>query len=229
MGSNSSGTTAPDPSSNPKVTRLRELVTRHSAADGWEKCWEEGVIPWDLGKTTPLVQHLLQNGTLPEGRVLIPGCGTGYDVIAMASPTRHVVGLDISASAVDKAKEWSSSLPNANYFTFLAADFFTWQPVELFDLVFDYTFFCAIDPSMRSSWARKISEILRPDGELITLIYLINDQDGGPPYNCSVDDYMDVLIPLGFRALSIVENELAVGPRKGKEKLGRWKRSHSSM
>ena len=33
----------------------------------------------------------------------------------------------------------SSSLPNASCFNFLMADFFTWSPIELFDLILDYT------------------------------------------------------------------------------------------
>ncbi|XP_020247474.1 probable thiol methyltransferase 2 isoform X1 [Asparagus officinalis] len=247
-----------DPSSNPKVAKIRQLLSQDSSTaagvskekhedsfkpfnwdlaervretlaliarkDGWEKCWEEGVTPWDLGQPTPVVLHLLQTGTLPKGRILVPGCGTGYDVVAMASPDRHVVGLDVSRNAVKKAKEWSSSFPNANYFDFVAADFFTWQPAELFDMVFDYTFFFAIDPCMRPSWAKKMADILKPDGELITLIYLINDQESGPPYNNSIADYEEVLNPVGFKALSIVDNDLAIAPRRGKEKLGRWKR-----
>ena len=32
----------------------------------------------------------------------------------------------------------SSSLPNASCFNFLKADFFTWSPIELFDLILDY-------------------------------------------------------------------------------------------
>ncbi|XP_020089873.1 thiocyanate methyltransferase 1-like isoform X1 [Ananas comosus] len=214
-----------DPSANPKVARLRELVSAGDAtADGWEKCWDKGLTPWDLGRPTPVVPQLVQSGTLPKGRVLVPGCGLGYDVVAFASPGRFVVGLDISDTAIRKAKEWSSSLPNANFFTFMAEDFFIWQPTELFDLIFDYTFFCAIDPSMRSAWARKIRDILKPDGELITLIYVITDQQEGPPYNTTVADYEEVLSPVGFKALFIEDNEFAVGPRKGREKVGRWKR-----
>ncbi|XP_020248249.1 probable thiol methyltransferase 2 [Asparagus officinalis] len=212
-------------SSNPEVTKLRQIFSQVPAsADGWEKSWEKGVTPWDLGQPTPVVLHLLETGTLPKGRILVPGCGTGYDVVAMASPDRHVLGLDISSTAVKKANEWSSSLPNANYFNFLAADFFTWQPMELFDMVFEYTFFPAIDPCMRPSWAKKMADILKPDGELITLIYLIDNRESGPPFSNSLADYEEVLKPMGFTALSIQDNDLAVGPRRGKEKLGRWKR-----
>ncbi|KAK0608802.1 hypothetical protein LWI29_036285 [Acer saccharum] len=158
-------------------------------------------------------------------KALVPACGTGYDAVAMASPERHIVGLEISDIAIEKAKEFSSSLPNANYVTFLKADFFTWCPTELFDLIFDYTFFCAIEPDMRLAWAQKIRDILKPNGELITLMFPISDHIGGPPYKVSVSDYKEVLHPVGFRPISIVDNELAVGPRRGREKLGRWKRS----
>ncbi|KAF0901484.1 hypothetical protein E2562_003479 [Oryza meyeriana var. granulata] len=162
-----------DPSENPAVGRLRELVQRGDAADGWEKSWEAGVTPWDLGKPTPIIEHLVKSGTLPKGRAFVPGCGMGYDVVALASPERFVVGLDISSTAVEKAKQWSSSLPNADCFTFLADDFFKWKPSEQFDLIFDYTFFCALDPRLRLAWAETVSGLLKPDGELITLIYLV--------------------------------------------------------
>ncbi|XP_044498133.1 probable thiol methyltransferase 2 [Mangifera indica] len=211
---------------HPGVKKIQQLIHQPSSSDTshWEKCWEEGATPWDLGKPTPIVVHLHQLGALPKGRALVPGCGTGYDVVAMACPERYVVGLEISDIAVNKAKELSSSFPNANYITILKADFFTWCPTELFDLIFDYTFFCAIEPEMRSVWAQKISNLLKPDGELITLMFPISDHVGGPPYKVSVSDYEEVLHSVGFQAASIVDNELAVGPRKGREKLGRWKR-----
>ncbi|XP_072964228.1 probable thiol methyltransferase 2 [Typha angustifolia] len=212
-----------DPRSNPEVGQVRGLMCGSRDGEGWEKCWEKGLTPWDLGKPTPAVTHLVQSETLPKGRVLVPGCGTGYDVVTLASAERFVVGVDISEGAIMKAKKWSSSFPNANCL-FLAADFFSWNPTELFDLIFDYTFFCAIDPSMRLDWAKKISDILKPDGELITLMYLVSDQEGGPPYNTAVADYKEVLEPMGFKVLSIEDNELAIEQRKGKEKLARWKR-----
>ncbi|KAF8393720.1 hypothetical protein HHK36_019918 [Tetracentron sinense] len=184
---------------------------------GWEECWEQELTPWDLGQPTPMILHLHQTGVLPKGRALVPGCGSGHDVVAIACPERYVVGLDISDNAIKKARELSSSLPNANYLTFIKADFFTLHPAELFDLIFDYTFFCAIVPHMRSAWASQVRDILKPDGELITLMFPISDHDGGPPYKVSVADYEEVLHPMGFKAISIVDNDLAIGPRKCKE------------
>ncbi|XP_023871976.1 probable thiol methyltransferase 2 isoform X2 [Quercus suber] len=209
---------------NPHVDKLQQLVHKDST-DGWEKSWEQGVTPWDLGQPTPILLHLHQTGALPKGRALVPGCGSGYDVAAIACPERYVVGLDISDIAIKKAVELSSSLPNASYLNFLKADFFTWNPSELFDLILDYTFFCAIEPDMRLAWAQRIRDLLKPGGELITLMFPISDHVGGPPFKVSISDYEEVLLPMGFRAVSIVDNEMAIGPRKGREKLGRWKRS----
>ncbi|KAG5226286.1 thiol methyltransferase [Salix suchowensis] len=198
----------------PEVHQMRQLVTTETSG-GWESCWEQGLTPWDLGRPTPIILHLHQTGALPKGRALVPGCGSGYDVVAMACSERYVVGLDVSHTAVEKAIE---------SFTFLKEDFFTWQPPELFDLIFDYTFFCAIEPEMRSRWACRVQEMLKPDGELITLMFPISDHAGGPPYKVSVSDYEEVLHPMGFKAVTIADNELAIGARKGREKFGRWRR-----
>ncbi|XP_039157401.1 probable thiol methyltransferase 2 isoform X2 [Eucalyptus grandis] len=207
----------------PNLLAFQELI--HSfPEDGWEKCWEQGLTPWDLGKPTPILQQLHQMGALPKGRALVPGCGTGYDVVSIACPERYVVGIDISEIALNRAVQLFSSSPNANHFIFLKEDFFTWHPTELFDLIFDYTFFCAIEPEMRVAWAEQMSGLLRPDGELITLMFPISDHIGGPPYKVSISDYEEVLCPMGFEAISIMDNELAVGPRKGKEKIGRWRK-----
>lgn len=43
---------------------------------GWEKTWEAGATPWDLGKPTPIIVNLVETGSLPKGRALVPGCGT---------------------------------------------------------------------------------------------------------------------------------------------------------
>ncbi|XP_024008783.1 probable thiol methyltransferase 1 isoform X3 [Eutrema salsugineum] len=142
----------------------------------------------------------------------------------MANPERFVVGLDISEKALKKANETYGSSPKAAYFKFVKEDVFTWRPNELFDLIFDYVFFCAIEPEMRAAWAKSMHELLKPDGELITLMYPITDHDGGPPYKVAVSSYEDVLIPVGFKAVSIEENPDSIPTRKGKEMLGRWKK-----
>ncbi|XAR54724.1 Methyl halide transferase [Bertholletia excelsa] len=204
----------------PYLDKFNQLCQRDSTG-GWEKCWEEGLTPWDLRQPTPIMLHLHQTGALPTGRALIPGCGSGHDVAAIACPKRHVVGLDISDKAIKRAIELSSSSPNADCFTFIEEDFFSWRPTELFDLIVDYMFFCAIEPGKRSVWASQMRDLLKPDGELITLIFPVSNHVGGPPYKLSITDYEELLHPMGFEAVSVAENKLAVGPRKGNELIAR--------
>ena len=36
-----------------------------------------------------------------------------------------------------------------------------------------FRFFCAFHPSMRPAWAKRMTDLLKPNGELITLMYLV--------------------------------------------------------
>jgi methyl halide transferase len=75
--------------------------------------------------------------------------------------------------------------------------------LEHFDFIFDYTFFCALPPSLRPAWGARIAELLTPGtGLLLTFIYPIQetasgDDEGdsiqGPPYPVTVDGYRRVL------------------------------------
>eukprot|EP00850_Spirogloea_muscicola_P009019 SM000049S16790 [mRNA] locus=s49:661926:664341:- [translate_table: standard] len=206
------------------MRRLQEAVRQ---PNGWEKAWQLGITPWDGKGVTPAVASLVKSGSLPSGRALVPGCGSGYDVVALASPARRVVGLDMAESAIERARQLAEGEPGGPHATFISGDFFAYKPSELFDLAFDYTFFCALDPSLRVQWAQKYTELLQPDGELITLAFPIGEFTGGPPYAVSVEAYEEVLEPLGFEMTS---NEVpeSFPLRTGKERLMRWRRSSSA-
>ncbi|KAG1669495.1 hypothetical protein FOA52_015662 [Chlamydomonas sp. UWO 241] len=56
----------------------------------WDAMWRDGIQKgqkFDLGQTAPSLQALLTSGQLDvKGRrVLVPGCGRGYDVAAFAA------------------------------------------------------------------------------------------------------------------------------------------------
>ncbi|CAN6978980.1 unnamed protein product [Brassica oleracea var. botrytis] len=82
---------------------------------------------------------------------------------------------------------------------------------------------------MRPLWAQRMEKLLKPDGELITLMFPMDERSGCAPYKVSVSEYENVLIPLGFEKISIADNELAVTTRKGLEKIGRWRKKKTSL
>lgn len=46
-----------------------------------------------LGNSSPALLQLIAEDKIPNGRVLVPGCGRGYDVVTLASKKRVVTGI----------------------------------------------------------------------------------------------------------------------------------------
>jgi Thiopurine S-methyltransferase (TPMT) len=46
-----------------------------------------------IGNSSPALLKLIAEGKIPNGRALIPGCGRGYDVLALASENRIATGI----------------------------------------------------------------------------------------------------------------------------------------
>lgn len=45
-----------------------------------------------VGNSSPALLKLIAEGKIPNGRALVPGCGRGYDVVALASDKRIATG-----------------------------------------------------------------------------------------------------------------------------------------
>ncbi|KAM4066209.1 thiopurine s-methyltransferase (TPMT) domain-containing protein [Hirsutella rhossiliensis] len=144
-------------------------------------------------------------------RALVPGCGKGYDVAMLALHGFDVYGLEVSEKGAQVARSYvASELVQPNELNYanrdewlstprgapeiITGDFFKrdwqWQVtctedgVTGFDLIYDYTFLCAILPGMRKNWARRMGELLAPGGVLICLEFpLYKDLNApGPPW-----------------------------------------------
>ena len=71
----------------------------------WEAQYQAADTPWDKGAASPgLIDYLLENPV--RGRVLVPGCGFGHDVRALAGTADEVIGIDIAPSAIDGARKF---------------------------------------------------------------------------------------------------------------------------
>ncbi|RUS17439.1 S-adenosyl-L-methionine-dependent methyltransferase [Endogone sp. FLAS-F59071] len=193
----------------------------------WDKLWVSSTTPWDHGGVSPALVQLVEERGYPlpqEGRVLVPGCGRGYDVFYLANEKRHVCGLDISPTAIEEVKkiQHSRNFPES-FANFICDDFFKFPvPNGLYDLVYDYTFFCALPSTMRSDWASRMAEIIRPGGSLICLIFPISEHEGGPPFSVTVEIYRKLLTPF-FEEL-LLDDCKSHSSRQGKEKISVWER-----
>lgn len=164
----------------------------------WTQAWDAGRTPWDTGRAVPALVELVAGGTLPEGRALVPGAGSGYDVLALAGEAREVIGLDLAEGAkrrFDGLRDAAGVSPRRA--KMVVANFFEYQPDRPFDMIWDHTFLCALEPEMRADWARRIDELLASGGELVTLIFPGVDKDptDGPPYPMSPELLKSLLEP----------------------------------
>ena len=145
----------------------------------WDEAYQRRETPWEKGKPHPaLVDFLAENGPL-GGEILVPGCGSGHDVRALSTPENHAVGIDLAPSAVAKA----NARPKVGNEEYELGDFFA-LPVEWngrFDVVFEHTCFCAIDPARRDDYVKAVVRLLAPGGRFLAIFFLNPDNDGGGP------------------------------------------------
>mmetsp|Transcript_4701 Transcript_4701/g.6457 ORF Transcript_4701/g.6457 Transcript_4701/m.6457 type:complete len:272 (+) Transcript_4701:40-855(+) len=205
----------------------------------WEDMWQAGISKgqaFDCGIPSPALLNILKREDFQAsgGDAFVPGCGRGYDAIALAEAGFTVTGLDLSSTAVESANQYLDEIGGVQNsqgsVTFQVGDFF--DVGQQFDMIFDYTFLCALPPDLHEAWAQKMKSLLKPGGELITLIFPICDKDGGPPYKMSIEYVKDLCEGAGFESsqLEILPSHLCNEGRDGSEGslfgaksgIGRW-------
>jgi SAM-dependent methyltransferase len=164
-------------------------------ATEWEDYYQRGETPWEKRAASPGLVDLLAEQPI-RGRVLVPGCGFGNDVRALAASGADVLGIDIAPSAVAAAE----ARPRAADERYRVEDLFN-LPADLqgaFDYVWEHTCFCAIDPAQRPAYVAAVAGALRPGGELLAIFYLDPGQEhpeDGPPFGTSLAELDQLFLP----------------------------------
>ncbi|KAI0157940.1 S-adenosyl-L-methionine-dependent methyltransferase [Hypoxylon sp. FL1284] len=191
---------------------VAHFLNRKDQTSGWTELWDANQNHfWDRGMPSPALIDWLESRpeilrSTSDGRLkaLVPGCSKGYDVAMLALHGFDVYGLDVSRKGIETAEAYATAElrdPSPSNFAsadperstgsvkFIQGDFFQrdWEREaggEGFDLIYDYTFLCALPPKLRKDWARRMSELLAPSGVLACLEFpLYKDlKIPGPPW-----------------------------------------------
>ncbi|WVQ64217.1 uncharacterized protein L199_002379 [Kwoniella botswanensis] len=209
-------------------------MANETVDNAWEERWKEGRTGWDQSHSHLSLVSLLRSdlidkmGIPKKGKALVPGCGTGYDVYTFASVGLDAVGLDLAPTGVGKAREWLSKQPSTSGSTqVVCADFFEYQPQEKYDLIYDYTFLCAIPPTLRHSWASQLTELSNSDARLITLMYPLPPvYNEPPPWPLTVEKYHELLDEHWEMLLDkeVPPEEMRTTGAKGGERIAVWRK-----
>ena len=157
----------------------------------WDQRFAEGDTPWDRGAANPQLGIWLASGALKPCRILVPGCGSGYEVAVLAKAGFEVTALDYSPEAIARTrKNLQASGLNANL---AEADALSWQPEKPFDAVYEQTCLCALYPDQWRAYADQVHRWVLPGGRLYALFVQFaraGAADGeiqGPPYHCDIN------------------------------------------
>lgn len=155
------------------------------SADFWTTKYKQHKIGWDLGEVSPPLKTYFDQLTNKEIKILIPGGGNSYEAeYLFSNGFQNVFVADISETPLQNIKK---RIPNFPDVQLIHTDFFNLN--DTFDLVIEQTFFCAIHPTLRPKYAKKIHELLKPTGKLVGLLFDALLNDNHPPFGGNQKEY----------------------------------------
>lgn len=150
----------------------------------WQARYDQGQTGWDRGAASPTLVRWLTTGALRPCRILVPGCGRGHEVVALARAGFDVTGVDFAPAAVAAAR---ARLASEDVIATIAqADLFAYQPDEPFAAIYEQTCLCALPPERWADYERRLATWLAPGGRLYAA-FMQTDAADGPPFACRPD------------------------------------------
>ena len=180
--------------------------------DFWNNHYAENATGWDLGApSTPLKEFIdtLEDKSI---RILIPGCGNAYEAEYLHEQGfENVFVIDIAALALEGFSERVPRFPKDHL---IEGNFFEHEAE--YNLILEQTFFCALNPDLRSAYAKKMHELLAPKGKLAGVMFCFELTEKGPPFGGSAKEYEGYFGEL-FETVSMQPCKNSIKPRLGNE------------
>ena len=178
----------------------------------WNLRYKNQDTGWDIGKASiPIIEYInqLKDKSI---KILIPGCGFAYEAEYLYNNGfKNVIIIDFSNIAL---QEFKNRVPNFPKSHLIQDDFFKHN--QLYDLVIEQTFFCALHPSLREKYVQHCHELLKPKGKLVGLLFNDKMNDDKPPFGGSEKEYIQLFSK--YFKINIIKNCYnSIKPREGRE------------
>ncbi|RCI09309.1 hypothetical protein L249_1557 [Ophiocordyceps polyrhachis-furcata BCC 54312] len=180
---------------------------------------------------------LIPRAPIPSPRratALVAGCGRGYDALLLASFGYDVWAVDDDGDRIEKERARLLARGRrlcppvredvgCGSVTWLVADFLAddWSRglgsddgPGRFDLIYDYTLLCALSPPDRPRWAKRLAQLIVPDGRLVCLEFPSSKpmSEPGPPWGVKPELYEVLLSAPGEAPVYRSDGTVAVDP-----------------
>lgn len=183
--------------------------------DYWQNRYEQTQTGWDAGSITTPIKTYFDQVQDKNVKILIPGCGNAHEASYLFSAGFTQVHLcDWAPAPLEQFAQQHPSFPKEQL---ICADFFQLDMTD-FDYIIEQTFFCAIDPSLRPQYAKKMAQLLKKDGHLVGLLFneQLNLDRSGPPFGGSKAEYTGYFQKY-FMYICIENCYNSIKPRQGSE------------
>ncbi|MGV8899072.1 MAG: methyltransferase [Burkholderiaceae bacterium] len=183
----------------------------------WDERFDRNFTPWDKGGVPAALQSFVAQ-VLPNAVVLIPGCGSAYEVAYLSEAGCDVTAIDFSPAAVTAARallgQWATRVEQA--------DFFTFAPPKPPDIIYERAFLCALPPRMHAAIAARWAALLPPGGLLAGFFYF-DDAPKGPPFGIAAAQ-LDALLQPYFERIDDKAVVDSIAAFAGRERWQVWRR-----
>lgn len=177
----------------------------------WNERYLNHQTGWDLGQVSPPLKYYFDSLINKDLKILIPGCGNAYEAeFLWKNGFRNVFLVDFAEEALHNFAERNPDFPINQL---IHNDFFKLDGA--YDLIIEQTFFCAIDPKLRKSYVKQMRRLLKPEGELVGLLFN-RSFESGPPFGGSLKEYQE-LFDQSFKEVRFEDCHNSIAPRAGSE------------
>lgn len=184
----------------------------------WDLRYAASFAPWDAGRVPAQLRAFVERAGAPRS-VLVPGCGSAYEVGYLAGKGWDVLGIDFSDAAVRAA----AAILGPHAARVRQADFFA--PIEgaPFEVVYERAFLCALPRRLWGAWGRRVAELVTPGGLLAGYFYF-DAGERGPPFPLHSDDEHAQLLEGSFTRIEDAPVDDSIPVFHGKERWQVWQR-----
>jgi SAM-dependent methyltransferase len=185
-------------------------------ARAFDTAYADGGVPtWEIGRPQPAVVRLVEAGAFgePGATVLDAGCGTGEHALLLAAIGHPVVGVDLAAEAIRRARAKAAERgvhPSPKFLVGDALDLRTLEPFGPFDAALDVGLFHTFSDADRPRYAASLAAAVRPGGHAFILCWSDRNPFGFGPRRVTRRELRTTFrAAAGWRVDRIDGNELA--------------------
>jgi SAM-dependent methyltransferase len=202
------------------AARLDPKGNDMSTPGGWDESYTRDTPPpWDIGRPQPTFVRLANEGLL-RGRLLDSGCGTGENALMAAAKGAEAVGVDLAASAIERARAKAAERG-------IAARFEVASVLELgrlgltFDTIMDSGAFHVFDNDDRVRYVASLGSVLEPGGSLYLMCFSDREPGDWGPRRVRRDELVDAFSD-GWTIDSITPDMFDINPVMGNDVVQAW-------